>query len=42
MYTWDLVRAYHCDFYQALILESIDNPLAWKTLDHELKQYLLV
>ena len=42
MYTWDSVRAYHFDFHQARILEGIDDPLAWKTPDHELKQYLLV
>ena len=42
MYTWDSVRAYHFDFHQARILEGIDDSLAWKTPDHELKQYLLV
>ena len=42
IYTWDLVRAYHFDFHQARILGGIDDSLAWKTLDHELKQYLLV
>lgn len=42
MYIWDSVRAYHSDFHQARILEGIDDPLAWKTPDHELKQYLLV
>lgn len=42
MYTWDSVRAYHFDFHQARILEGIDDAQAWKTPDHELKQYLLV
>lgn len=42
MYTWDSVRAYHFDFHQACILEGIDDAQAWKTPDHELKQYLLV
>ena len=42
MYTWDSVRAYHFDFHQARILEGIDDSVAWKTPDHELKQYLLV
>ena len=42
MYTWDSVRAYHFDFHQARILEGIDDSLAWKTPDHELKLSLLV
>ena len=42
MYTWVLVWAYHFDFHQARILEGIDDSVAWKTPDHELKQYLLV
>lgn len=42
MYTWDSVRAYHLDFHQARILEGIDDSLAWKTPDYELKQYLFV
>ena len=42
IYTWDSVRAYHFDFHQARILEGIDDSLAWKTPDHQLKQYLLV
>lgn len=42
MYTWDSVRAYHFDFHQARILEGIDDALAWKTPNHELKKYLLV
>ncbi len=42
MYTWDSVRAYHFDFHQARILEGIDDAQAWKTPDHELRQYLLV
>ena len=42
MYTWNSVRAYHFDFHQARILEGIDDAQAWKTPDHELKQYLLV
>ena len=42
MYNWDSVRAYHFNFHQARILEGIDDPVAWKTPDHELKQYLLV
>lgn len=41
MYTWDFVRAYHLDFHQAHILERIDNSQALKTINHELKLYLL-
>lgn len=42
MYTWDSVQVYHFDFHQARILEGIDDAQAWKTPDHELRQYLLV
>lgn len=42
MYIWNFVRAYHFEFYQAYILENIDNPIIWKTQDLELKHYLLV
>lgn len=41
-YSWDSVQEYHFDIHQARILERIDDPQAKKTLDHELKQYLLV
>lgn len=42
MYIWYSVWAYHFDFHQAQILEGIDDLDAWKTLDYELKQYLLI
>lgn len=42
MYTWNLIEAYQCDFVQTHILSEIKNSHAWKTPDHELKQYLLI
>ena len=37
IYTWDSFWVYHFDFYQAQILEGMDNSVAWKIPDHRLK-----